>query len=135
MVNAIGGGSGSVSGSAAQEKMKQTQEDVLAAVAKELGETEADLQKGLASGKSLTDLAAAKGISQDDLKSTIAGVVQKDMPNASPDQVANITNRMAQVHGGGHHHGHHAPAVDASTAVAPVTTPDPATGSTVDIVA
>jgi hypothetical protein len=135
MVNSIGGGSGAVSGSAAQEKMKQTQEDVLAAVASELGETEADLQKGLASGKSLTDLAAAKGISQDDLKSTIAGVVQKDMPNASPDQVANITNRMAQVHGGGHHHGHHAHAADASTAVTPAATPDPATGSTVDIVA
>jgi hypothetical protein len=133
MVNAIGSGAGSVSGASAQEKMKQMRDDVLAAVASEMGESEADLQKGLSSGKSLADLATAKGISKNDLQSTIAGVVKKDMPNASADQITNLTNRMSQMHGGGHHHGQHAH-TDAST-VAPATTPDPTTGTSVDIVA
>ena len=130
MVNGVSG-AGQASGSQAQEKMQQVKEDVMSAVASELGESEADLQQGLAAGQSLQQLAAAKGISSDDLKSTIAGVVQKDMPNASPDQIANVTSRMMQGAHGHHHHGggHHVQPDDSST------TPAVPDGSTVSVIA
>jgi hypothetical protein len=132
MVNGVSGSS-ETQGSSAQGKMQKMKEDVLSAVASELGESESDLQQGLAGGQSLTQLAAAKGISSDDLKSTIAGVVQKDMPNASPDQVANVTNRMMQGAHGHHHGGHHMHTDDSSTTS--TTTPAVPDGSTVSVVA
>jgi hypothetical protein len=139
MVTSIGG-SGSTSGTSAQDQMKQTREDVLAAVAQELGESEADLQKGLQSGKSLTDLAAAKGVSKDDLQATIAGVIKKDMPNASATQVANIATRMMNgPHGHhGHHHAQAASTTDTSTSdtnTSDPASPDYVAGSTVSVVA
>ncbi|HEX4385091.1 MAG TPA: hypothetical protein VH083_19165 [Myxococcales bacterium] len=132
MVNGVSGSS-ETQASSAQGKMQKMKEDVLSAVASELGESESDLQKGLSGGQSLTQLAAAKGISSDDLKSTIAGVVQKDMPNASPDQVANVTNRMMQGAHGHHHGGHHMHTDDSSTTS--TTTPAVPDGSTVSVVA
>jgi hypothetical protein len=135
MVNALGNsGASPVSGTSTQDKMQQMREDVLSAVASQLGESEADLQKALAGGKSLTDLAKAKGVSKDSLQSTIAGVVQKDMPNASAAQVSNVTNRI--MHAGGHHHGHHAHSATDTAAATPATAATGATtGSTVDVVA
>jgi hypothetical protein len=132
MVNGVSGAS-QASGNQAQDKLQQVKEDVLSAVASQLGESEADLQKGLSGGQSLQQLAAAKGISSDDLQSTIAGVVQKDMPNASPDQVANVTSRMMQgAHGHHHHGGHHVQADDSATTTATPAVPD---GSTVSVIA
>jgi hypothetical protein len=129
MVNPIGSsGAGSVSdSSSAQEKMRQVRDDVLSAVASKLGESQSDLQKALSGGQSLADIAKAKGVSQQDLQSTISGVVQEDMPNASPGQVSNIANRLAGA-GGHHHHGHHAQAT-----TQPV--PSPTDDSTVNVVA
>jgi hypothetical protein len=133
MVNSISGssGAGSVSDSSAQDKMRQMREDVLTAVASQLGESEADLKKAMSSGQSLAQIAQAKGVSSQDLQTTIAGVVQKDMPNASADQVSNIANRISGAGGHHHHHGgHHAQAT-----TQPVAAPSPADDSTVSVVA
>jgi hypothetical protein len=131
MVNSLSGsGASPISGSSSQEQMQQMQQDVLNAVASQLGESASDLQKALASGKSLTDLAKAKGVSADALKTTIAGVVQKDMPNASADQIANVTKRIM----GGHHH-HHGGSASAAPAAPAAADAASAPGSTVSVVA
>ncbi len=95
------------------------------AAAKALGMTPSDLMQSLQGGQSLADLAAKKGMSQDDLVRAMAAAIGQANPNLSADQATRIATRIATavpgqgdttattgagVSGvGGHHHhrGHH----------------------------
>jgi uncharacterized protein YidB (DUF937 family) len=66
-------------------------EKTLSAVADKLTMSIGDLKKALASGKSLTDIASAAGVSKDDLVSTIAST----LPSTTPDGSAVDTTAMA----------------------------------------
>jgi len=65
------------------------------AAAQALGMSAADLRTALQGGKSLADLASAKGVSQSDLVSAIATALQKANPNLSVDQAKTIASRFA----------------------------------------
>jgi len=83
-------------------QLTQARQDALAAAAKELGMSSTDLRSELASGESLTDIANSKGVSPQDLQSTMEAAMKKDLPNASASQLSTMTSRMMA------HHGHHA---------------------------
>lgn len=96
------------------------------AAANLLGMSESDLRTALQSGQSLSQIATSKGISQDQLVSTIASAIQQANPNVSADQATKVATAMAtrtpgsqgsgaaqaadgtgQVAASGHHHHHH----------------------------
>jgi hypothetical protein len=91
--------------SAQREQFQKTREAALSAAADLLGESPDDLKQALASGKSLADLAAEKGLSADDLQKAVQSAVKQANPNASEDQAAQIAQRMIAGH---HHHHQHA---------------------------
>jgi hypothetical protein len=103
------------------EQLKQTREAALSGAGQALGESEDDLKKDLASGKSLADIAKDKGVSTDDLQKSMEDAVKKANPSMSDDQAGRITQKMIS----GHHHHHHAAA-----APAPAPTPAPDTSTT-----
>ena len=92
--------------------MAEARTNVMSAVATELGVTQTQLQSELQSGKSLSQLASAAGISSDKLTSTITAALQKSGLPAGTDLSAMAT-RMANRVGGQHHH-HHAPPADST---------------------
>jgi hypothetical protein len=98
--------------SALRDQMKQ----VMSAVAKKLGMTDADLGTALKSGMSLTDIAKSKGVSADDLKAAITASLTSTNPSLSATQLSTIAGRITG-HKGGHHHHH------AAAAPAPATDP------------
>jgi DNA-binding phage protein len=87
--------------------------NVMSAVANELGISQSDLQTQLRSGKSLSDVAAAAGISSDQLTATITTALQKSNLPAGTDVAALATQMATRV--GGHHHHHQAAATSDPT--------------------
>jgi hypothetical protein len=97
---------------------------VESAVADKLGMSVDDLKSQLATGKSMTDIAATKGVSKDELVSTISGVLRASRSGAgatassatasssassSPaDDLTQLATKIADRVGG--HHGHSGPA-------------------------
>jgi uncharacterized protein YidB (DUF937 family) len=70
-------------------------EKTLSAVADELTMSTDDLKKDLASGKSLTDIASAAGVSKDDLVSTIARTLPSTGPDGSTVDTTSMATRIA----------------------------------------
>jgi uncharacterized protein YidB (DUF937 family) len=70
-------------------------EKTLSAVADKLKMSTDDLKKDLASGKSLTDIASAAGVSKDDLVSTIASTLPSTGPDGSPIDTTSMATRIA----------------------------------------
>jgi hypothetical protein len=91
------------------DRFRSRMEQALTPVAQLFNETPDQLMSELQSGnKSLSDLAQAKGVSQDDL---VAAIKQglTSTTGASPlsdSQLTNIANRIANHRHGGHHHHH-----------------------------
>jgi hypothetical protein len=102
MINPMGSGAGQVA-DAQREQLAKTRQAALGAAASLFDMSPGELQAELGSGKSLSDVAADKGVSQDDLRKTIQAAVAQVNPNASDNQIANLVQRAAS----GHHHGHH----------------------------
>lgn len=78
------------------------------AAAQKLGMSDDDLRSALQSGSSLADVASQKGVSTDDLVSTMADSLKgAQLPDgvSATDAATKMVNRK-----GGHHgHGHHGP--------------------------
>jgi uncharacterized protein YidB (DUF937 family) len=70
-------------------------EKTLSAVADKLKVSTDDLKKELASGKSLTDIASAAGVSKDDLVSTIASTLPSTGPDGSAIDTTSMATRIA----------------------------------------
>lgn len=82
-------------------------EKTLDAVAQKLGMSTDALKQSLADRTSMTDLAASKGVSQDDLVSTIAGTLPATGPAGQPIDATAMATRIAghtRPAGHGHHH-------------------------------
>jgi hypothetical protein len=126
-ISSLGSNQGQVS-SAQREQMQKTREAALSAAADALNESPDELKKEMASGKSLGDIAAEKGVSTDDLQSKIEAAVKEANPNASDDQAAKITQRMIS----GHHH-HHQQAAASPTADQPADGSAPPPDSTISV--
>ena len=121
------------------------------AAAKLLGMSSSDLRSALQSGKSLTDIASSKGISQDALTSAMAAAIQQANPNVSSERAPEVAPALATrtppaggpppdgaqatdaTQGGtgttathGHHHHHHAggAAMDAAATTLGMSTTD-----------
>ena len=130
-VSAANSGANAVSawGSVGSNERGAGMQAALGAVSQLLGMSQADLQKALASGQSMTSLAQAKGISTDTLVSTIKQAIQQSLPAGAPALSDDVLTRMADrisQHtgpvGGGHRHHHHHSA-DSSTASPPTSSP------------
>ncbi len=93
------------SGLQAQYGSQSPLQQVMGAVSNELGMSQDDVRTALRSGSSLADLATQKGISGDQLTSTISQALQSN-GTSSADTTA-LANRIANHKGGGHHHHHH----------------------------
>ena len=65
------------------------------AAAKLLGMSDSDLRTALRSGQSLADLASSKGVSKDQLVSTIAAAIQQANPSMSSDRATTIATDIA----------------------------------------
>ncbi|MCU1374801.1 MAG: hypothetical protein JWO68_2087 [Actinomycetia bacterium] len=105
-INGITSATTSATGSVDRTAMRQRMDKVFNAVADKLGISADDLKTQLQSGKSLTEVAAAKGMSKDDLLATIKDAIGSDTsPGTSVDDLA---LRIADRKGHGHH-GHHGP--------------------------
>ena len=65
------------------------------AAAKLLGMSSSDLRSALQSGKSLTDIASSKGISQDALTSAMAAAIQQANPNVSSERATEVATAIA----------------------------------------
>ena len=85
------GTSGAVSGTAHHGRFEKT----LDAVADTLGMSSDDLKKALASGQSMTDIAKAKGVSKDDLVSTIASTLPTTARDGSTIDPTQMATRIA----------------------------------------
>ena len=105
-ISGIGGqfaaqGGSAVDASTFRNRMQQSMEPV----AKALGTTTDALQQDLQSGKSLNDLASAKGVSQKDLLAAIEQGLQNNAPEGAPalssTQLANLAARIASHQGRG----------------------------------
>jgi hypothetical protein len=126
-ISSLGGGQQQIS-AARMEQFKKTREAALDAAADSLGESPDDLQNELQSGKSLSDIASAHGVSQDKLLDAVKQAVKSSDPNLSDDQVGNVAQRLVSGHH--HHHGGHP-----AEAPAPSTGDDSAlpSGSTISV--
>ena len=114
------GSQGQVS-STQREQFQQTREAAMSAAADALNESPDQLKQELSSGKSLSDIAAEKGVSTDDLQKSMEAAVKQANPNLSDDQAASITQKMIS----GHHHHHHAHAQQPPATTDPTSTTDP----------
>ena len=102
---------------------------VLSAVADKLGMSADDLKTQLSSGKSLADVATSKGLSRQDLISTIKSALTSTAatgisgtPTASnTPSLDDIANKIADKVHGNHHH-HHAGATTPTPSSTPTTT-------------
>lgn len=65
------------------------------AAAKLLGMSESDLRTAMRGGQSLSQIASSKGISQDQLVSTIATAIQQANPSISADRAQMVATEMA----------------------------------------
>jgi hypothetical protein len=111
-INGITSTSTTATGSVDRNAMRQRMDKVFDAVAKKLNISTDDLKSQLKSGKSLTEVAADKGLAKDDLLATIKDAIGSDTPaGASVDDLAlRIADRK-----GGHHHHHGPPPTDTAT--------------------
>ena len=109
-LSGIGAATGTASASDAAA-FTQARQDAMNAAATALGMSPTDLRTAMSSGETLTQLAAAKGISSADLQGTISAALKKDLPNATAAQLNTLSSRMmtgsqhAQHAHGGHHAG------------------------------
>jgi len=76
-------------------RMHRQTQAMFEAVASKLGMSLADLENQLEAGKSLADLAREKGVSEDDLRKTVLGVIQPRLDQAVKE--GKITSKMADV--------------------------------------
>ena len=120
-------------GHSERDRHQEVESKVIADVATKLGKTEAGLLGELSTGKTLHEIAAAKGVAKEDLDATVSASVAKSIPNASPRQVANIANRIAKLHGRHAFHTHTAPSH--APADGPSARPPSGTGVHINIVA
>ena len=88
---------------------RQQMDKVMSAVADQLGMSASDLKDALKGGKSLADVASAKGISQDQLTATIKQALQSAGASGTDDQLTQLASRIATHHRGQHHRGVQAP--------------------------
>ena len=95
MVQSIDGtnGASSTTGTDPSQYM-DAMKDAMGAVAKKLGMSADDMRTALKGGETLTQLASSKGVSSDQLQSTIQSSLKADLPNASSTQLQNLTSRM-----------------------------------------
>jgi hypothetical protein len=110
-MNVTGVGGGAAPSQADNSVFQSRMQQAFAPVAQLFGDTTDQLTQELQSGTtSLSDLAKAKGISQDDLinaiKEGIAQTSGNGAPNLNDTQLTNIATRIANHNHGGHHHHH-----------------------------
>jgi hypothetical protein len=101
--------------------MTAARNNVLKAVSTELGMSQSQLQSQLHSGKSLSQVATAAGVSSDQLNATITGALKQSNLPAGTD-IAALSTKMAAHVGGHHHHGVSAATASASATTDPTTT-------------
>lgn len=75
-------------------RMHRQTDAMFEAVASKLGMSLDDLENQLEAGKSLGDLAREKGVSEDDLRKTVVGVIQPRLDQAARE--GKITPKMAE---------------------------------------
>jgi hypothetical protein len=81
---------------------------VMSSTSQLLGMSEQDLRTSLRSGQSLSDLAAQKGVSKDDLVSTVSSAISSSQSGVQGTQDPTaLAQRIVDRKGGGHHHHHH----------------------------
>lgn len=76
-------------------RMHRQSQAMFEAVASKLGMSLDDLENQLEAGKSLADLAREKGVSEDELRTTVVGVIQPRLDQAVKE--GKITSKMAEV--------------------------------------
>ena len=99
------GGSASLSAVRPQPWQPHAMQAVMSSVANLFGMSSDDLRSSLQGGLSLSDIASQKGISQDQLVSTVSQALQSAgglPPGADPNAIA---QKIVERKGG--HHGHH----------------------------
>ncbi len=84
--------------------LSTARDNVMTAVAGELGITQAQLQAQLQSGQSLAQVASAAGVSSDQLDATITNALQQSNLPPGTD-ISSLATKMS-THVGGHHHHH-----------------------------
>lgn len=92
------------------------QEKLLDAVAQKLDMSTDDLKRALAGGKSLTEIAAGKGVGKDALVGTIAGALPANGPDGQPVDATAAATRIAD-HTRPAGHAHHAAGTSGATGV------------------
>lgn len=97
-------------GTAGPEAMRARMDQMFSAVADKLGMTKDALVADLRQGKSLFDIARAKGMSETDLKDTIKQALEKSGAPTPPgmsvdDLAARIADQKGGPHGPRRHHG------------------------------
>lgn len=101
-ISSISGVSNNYPTSQVQGGFRSAMKQAMSAVADKLGMSVTDLQAQLKSGKSLADVAGAKGISTSDLLATIKQAIGSS--GASGNSLDAMANRIANHKGGQHHH-------------------------------
>jgi hypothetical protein len=81
---------------------------VMSSASQLLGMSEQDLRTSLRSGQSLSDIAAQKGVSKDDLVSTVSSAISSSQGGVqSAQDPTALAQRIVDRKGGGGHHHHH----------------------------
>ena len=81
---------------------------VMSSTSQLLGMSEQDLRTTLGSGESLSDIAAQKGVSKDDLVSTVSSAISTSQGNVQSTQDPTaLAQRIVDRKGGGHRRHHH----------------------------
>jgi DNA-binding phage protein len=104
--------------------------NVMSAVAGQLGISQSDLQSQLKSGQSLADVAKAAGMSSEQLTDTITAALKKSNLPAGTD-VSAMATRMTN-HVGGKHHHRAAAAASSASDTSSSSTPATSSSSAVD---
>ena len=111
---------------AQREQLQKTRDAAVDAAAAALGVSPDVLRQDLASGKSLSDVAAQRGVSPDKVLDAVKSAVKATGSNLSDDQVGQISQRLVAGHH--RHHGGH-PAEAAPPPADPTLPP----GSTISV--
>jgi hypothetical protein len=111
---------------------------VMSSTSQLLGMSEQDLRTSLRSGQSLSDLAAQKGVSKDDLVSTVSAAISSSQGGVQSTQDPTaLAQRIVDRKAGGHHahHHHHRPVEDQTDPNADGTSQSPDQGYSIDVTA
>lgn len=101
------------------DERKQRMDKAMSGVADLLGMSVDDIRTAQKNGTTLADLAKQKGVSEDDLESTLAKGLKENAPTDAPSDIdftqmaSDIANGKRPQGAGGHHgHGHKPPESD-----------------------